>query len=356
MLTPQPGTDQRFGAWTDACDTAGGVCVLDMTADLLVGAGFVSEEDGVTVILAGTGSGTVRSVPAIDCPGDCAEVLPRGSMVTLTAAAATGSDFLGWSGDCAGATSTCDLTITSPRVAVASFGLREYPLEVSRSGTGLGTVTADTGTITCGSTCDDRYGHGTMVTLTATADVSSTFTGWPGACTGAATTCVVTMTAARSVVAEFDARRFDVTVVPGGTGSGTVTSVPTGISCGYDCTENVTYGTVVTLTAAAAASSTWGGWGGACAAAGMSSTCMLTITADTTADATFTLRSHGVTVVVDALGGGGGAVTSAPVGITCGADCSETWSHGTMVSLTATPATGSDFVGWSDDCAGHSMT
>jgi hypothetical protein len=40
------------------------------------------------------------------------------------------------------------------------------------------------------------------VTLTATASAGSTFTGWSGACTGTGS-CVVTMSAAKSVTATF---------------------------------------------------------------------------------------------------------------------------------------------------------
>ncbi|MBI3031702.1 MAG: fibronectin type III domain-containing protein, partial [Candidatus Rokubacteria bacterium] len=42
-----------------------------------------------------------------------------------------------------------------------------------------------------------------------------------------------------------------------------------------------------------------------------------------------------------------GTVTSAPAGITCGTDCSEPYASGTAVTLTATPATGAVFGGWS---------
>src|SRR5262245_60145389 len=47
-----------------------------------------------------------------------------------------------------------------------------------------------------------------------------------------------------------------------------------------------------------------------------------------------------------------GTVTSSPPGIDCGTDCSESFSSGTMVTLTATPMTGSAFVGWSGACSG----
>ena len=53
------------------------------------------------------------------------------------------------------------------------------------------------------------------------------------------------------------------------------------------------------------------------------------------------------TLSITLAGNGSGTVTSSPAGINCGADCSEQYSSGTVVTLTATPNTGSSFAGWS---------
>jgi hypothetical protein len=75
-------------------------------------------------------------------------------------------------------------------------------------------------------------------------------------------------------------------VVLAGTGTGTVTSMPSGIDCGADCDEAFPYGTVVTLTAVANAGSMFIGWtGGGCSGTG---DCVTTITAADTVTATFT--------------------------------------------------------------------
>lgn len=50
---------------------------------------------------------------------------------------------------------------------------------------------------------------------------------------------------------------------------------------------------------------------------------------------------------------GTGVVTSDPDGISCGSDCSESYEEGAVVTLTATPDTGSIFKGWSGgECSG----
>jgi hypothetical protein len=60
-----------------------------------------------------------------------------------------------------------------------------------------------------------------------------------------------------------------------------------------------------------------------------------------------------VTLRVTKSGTGAGAVTSSPSGINCGATCSRSFSRGTTVTLSATPAAGSVFGGWSGGgCSG----
>ncbi len=52
-------------------------------------------------------------------------------------------------------------------------------------------------------------------------------------------------------------------------------------------------------------------------------------------------------------GDGSGHVTSSPGGIDCGEDCSELYATGTQITLTALPAEGSEFAGWSGgQCSG----
>ncbi len=77
-----------------------------------------------------------------------------------------------------------------------------FSLTVTKSGVGSGRILSSPGGIDCGSTCTAEYPESTVVTLTVTSDVGSTFAGWSGACIGK-TPCVVTMNDAKTVAAEF---------------------------------------------------------------------------------------------------------------------------------------------------------
>jgi hypothetical protein len=55
---------------------------------------------------------------------------------------------------------------------------------------------------------------------------------------------------------------------------------------------------------------------------------------------------------VTKTGSGGGLVSSGPAGLNCGSTCSASYTGGTAVTLSATPAAGSTFTGWGGACGG----
>jgi hypothetical protein len=60
---------------------------------------------------------------------------------------------------------------------------------------------------------------------------------------------------------------------------------------------------------------------------------------------TATFSNKPVLTVLKA-GSGGGTVTSTPAGVDCGADCTEPYTAGTTVTLTAVEGQNSVFIGW----------
>jgi phospholipase C len=224
-----------------------------------------------------------------------------------------------------------------------------FTLTLKSAGTGAGTATSKPSGISCSTTCSAKFNSGTAVTLTAAPKSGSVFSKWSGACTGTSK-CVVTLKAAATVTANYVLAPVQLTVTSAGTGAGTVTSSPAGISCGTTCSAEFASGTAVKLTATAKSGSKFIGWSGACSG---TSTCTLTLKAAESAIATFDSTAP-VVLTVQKLGTGTGTIASSPSGINCGSTCSAKFAGGTSVKLTATAKSGSKFAGWSGACSGTS--
>jgi len=175
---------------------------------------LLSTQYTLTVSKSGTGNGTVTSSPSgIDCGSDCSESYNQGTSVTLTATAASGSIFGGWSGACSG-TGTCTVTMNAAKSVTATFNPQAvgYTLTVVKSGTGAGTVTSSPAGINCGDDCSESYSKVQKVKLTAKADASSTFAGWSGGGCSGTKTCTVTVGAPVTVIADFALKIPDISV------------------------------------------------------------------------------------------------------------------------------------------------
>jgi hypothetical protein len=348
-LTAAPSAGWTFDGWSGEGCSGTGTCAVTMSQARSVKATFSEQTYPLTVIVAGNGVVTANA-GTISCGnGDtfCSDVYSAGTLVTLTATPASGQILLSWLGACSGSAATCVVTMDQVRSVIATFsGTASYPLDVGTIGSGTGTVTSNVGGINCGATCTATYSAGTLVTLTATASGGSAFNGWSGDCSGTSTTCVVTMTQARDVTADFGPPTHLLTVTKAGSGTGTVTSDFAGINCGATCSASFADGTVVTLTAAASSGSAFTGWSGDCSGTG---TCIVTMSAARNVTATFVV-TH--TLSVTKTGSGAGTVTSDVGGINCGATCSADYTGGTVV-LTAAASAGSRFAGWSGEgCSG----
>lgn len=88
---------------------------------------------------------------------------------------------------------------------------------------------------------------------------------------------------------------YTLTISKEGTGSGTITSSPSGISCGNDCVESYPSGTTVILTAAATNGSTFTSWSG-CSTA-LENTCYVLMNTNKTIIANFSVSPKEITYV-----------------------------------------------------------
>src|SRR3984957_12704478 len=117
------------------------------------------------------------------------------------------------------------------------------------------------------------------------------------------------------------------TVKSAGSGAGTVTTSPSGVSCGSTCAAKFTAGTSVKLTAAAKSGSKFAAWSGGCS--GTSTTCTISLKAATSVTATFNTTATPIQLTVNSVGTGAGTVTSAPTGIDCPGSCTASFPKGT---------------------------
>ncbi len=155
----------------DTLDTGGDVKLPDREALPTTDGGTQSGNDGattpppssdvsVTVMLTGSGAGTITSVPAgVTCTGTtCKGTFARGTEVTLQAAPGAGVVFTSWSGACTGA-AACVTTANADVTATAEL--------VSLDGTWAGTYTNTR--VAFGCTFNNKGNLSTTIKTTAPA-------------------------------------------------------------------------------------------------------------------------------------------------------------------------------------------
>lgn len=121
----------------------------------------------------------------------------------------------------------------------------------------------------------------------------------------------------------------------GGTVAPASVSVNSGSSASFTVTENSGY----TRNSSVGGTCPAGSWSGNIYTTGA-------VTSNCSVDFSFTKNPVYYGLSVSTSGAGTGTITSAPVGINCGGDCSEDYPENTSVTLTATPSAGSKFSGW----------
>ena len=159
----------------------------------------------------GTGSGGLSALN-LTCNGNiCSGTYSRGTTITITATANTGSHFDSWLGCDSTESNLCIVTMKGNKSVSATFTLNNYTLTVTKTGSGSGMISAS-GLSCIGTTCTGSYPYNTPVTITAIPDSTSNFTEWTGCDSTNSNTCTVTMTGNRSVSAVFTRMTHDLTV------------------------------------------------------------------------------------------------------------------------------------------------
>lgn len=249
-LSAAPGPGSQFTGWSGAC-SGSGACVVSMTANASVGATFAALPPvtigSLEIVPSGVPATGIASI-AVTGPGGFARTFDIASGLAVAVSDVAVGQYDGVAAAVVVASGTYVPRPARPSTAVLAGGkgtlVTNYVLgrtvTVSKTGAGTGTVTSGPAGLDCGSTCTAWFADGETVTLIAAAAGGATFAGWSGACTGQGS-CTLTMTAAMSVVATFNAASPDSGVPDAGaspdsgTGgsadSGTAGAAPTSGGC-----------------------------------------------------------------------------------------------------------------------------
>lgn len=249
----------------------------------------------------------------------------------------------------------------------AAANVPQYSLELTREGTGSGTVTSDDGQIACGTACSHVYENQTFVTLTALpVESTSLFIGWTGDC-GVVyqNLCRVNVDTVKNVKANFmaDPAKIFFAVHVNLEGIGIVKSDVSGINCGTVeptgsvCTKEFPIGRTIALTAFQRPGSTavFSRWSGGCLNV-QENICTVFLDTNKTVTASFAYpplqTAHPLQVRIE----GNGKVVSDDKVLFCtyfptaDTGCSRAYIYGSLVTLIATPEVGSTFVEWQGNC------
>jgi uncharacterized repeat protein (TIGR02543 family) len=370
-LIAVPQGDWTLDHWAGACTAFGSAdtCTLDNDpgSDYDATAVFAGPPTGtstlsVTALLFDT---YVEGTPVsggghIDGDGihcgtgahSCSATVLTGSTLTMRQTTDSGFTFDGWGGACQGVDAACAVEMDANKSVSGAWSVANTTQLLTVTITGNGTVTGAGLNCDGPATCTRDEPNGATVVLTADPDNGYLFTGWTGACVGAADTCTVTMDAARTVTATFTTGvKLNVTV----NGNGNVSAGTGSINCGNGgtvCSATFATNATVTLIATTATGATFTGWTGACG--GTATSCTVLMDQAKSVTATFAGgTAGGAGFLLSVSVSGAGTVTGA--GISCGngaTTCSTTPAVNASVTLTATPASGATFSGWGGSCSG----
>jgi pimeloyl-ACP methyl ester carboxylesterase len=334
------------------------------------------------VTFSGNGTGGVTSTPqGISCRVSCSYAFPSNTSVTLTAWPDTGMVVFAWSGCGTQTESTCTVSMASSKNVTVTFVTQQstqlspptlnapqisgsaispigtfswsqvahnagYRILISNQRSALPT---DPNASTCISTCQiNQYPDPNVTSYTSIANALAPGTTYYWEVHARAGTGY--SPGVWSNVGTFTTSQSPGQIQVGfqGSGTGTVTSSPSGINCPGVCLASFPANTAVTLSSTASTGSQFAQWGGACAGA----TCTVSATGLQTVIANFNLNAN-YTLTLGVTGTG--TVTSTDGKISCtglSGSCSASYPSGSTVVLTGTPGTNYSFGGWGGACSG----
>jgi hypothetical protein len=122
VLTAHPDGNSLFTGWSGQCSGTG-TCSLSNIAGVKAVTATFAPNGKMVLAVTNQGNGSISSSPSGISTGVTSYSFDKGTNVTLVATPATGYEFVGWDGDCDGA-STCVLAMTANRAVTAIYDLK----------------------------------------------------------------------------------------------------------------------------------------------------------------------------------------------------------------------------------------
>ena len=325
-VTATPQGEYVFTSWSDGNTNATRTITIGSNSTLT--ANFEKRKYPLTINFEGEGEVLEEIVNA----GRTTEY-DSGTTVKLTAQAAAEWVFVGWTGDIESTEESVQIVIGEPKEVTATFEKKKYPLTVNIEGEGE--VLEEI--VDAGRTTD--YNSGTTVKLTAQPTDEWLFTGWSGDIGDIDPTenpIQLNIIESKTVTATFEKKKYPLTVNIEGEGEVIEEIVNAGRTTDYDS------GTIVKLTAQPEDEWLFTGWSGDIGDIDPTENpIQLSIIESKTVTATFEKKKYPLTLNIE----GEGEVLEEIVNSGRTTD----YNSGTTVKLTAVPAEGWVFVGWTGD-------
>ncbi|MEJ5200980.1 MAG: DNRLRE domain-containing protein [Anaerolineales bacterium] len=279
-----------------------------------------------TLTLSHTGNGsdpTASPVKSAACSTNGQYV--AGEVITLSAVPDPGWQIASWTGTSAPSSNTLTMPASNH---TASVTYSQIPYTLTVNIVGNGTVTKNPN--------QDSYHYGDVVQLTATPAAGWSFSGWSGDLSGSDNPKSITIQGNASVTATFSAIPcYTLTLSHTGNGSDPTASPVKSAACSTN--GQYVAGEVITLSAVPDPGWQIASWTGTSAP---SSNTLTMPASNHTASVTYSQIPYTLTVNIV----GNGTVTKNPN--------QDSYHYGDVVQLTATPAAGWSFSGWSGDLSG----
>ncbi len=320
-VSASAGPGYSFSHWTAIgsitfANTTSPTTTASINSSGNITAVFTQNTYSVTFATSGGGSSTTSPTGT--------QSYTLNQVVPISVTTALGYTFSTWSAT--GGTTFDSATTASTNAHIGGAGTITATFTQNVYSVGVTVLPSSAAGSVSGYVTTQTYHYGDVVTLTESPSNGYTFSSWGGDGSGSATTCQITVTKNMAVTATFTQNQYTLTVSVVGTGC-SVTQVPN--------QATYTYGSSVQLTPVAAAGWTFSGWSGALS--GSANPGSVTITGNTAVTATFTQITYQVSFA--SIGGGSGSSTS-PAG-------SPTYNAGSVVPISAIPASGYSFSSWS---------